>query len=338
MFKYSLQYIVIIFLLGGFLGVAKQTHAQDFQLYSAEDVFIETIPAVPGPNEQVTLKLDSYSFNVNNYYIGWFKDGQQQSAGYGQREFKFKTGNSGDITNITAVIEFEGQVFRKELLFAPSQVDLLWEAVDAYTPPFYKGKALALQQSNIRVTAIPETLLIEPNDAPNLVYYWDRNYKRDGGGSGFGRQSLSFTSDPLVVEEKITVTSNDRRENSVATNTITIPTKKTNPKLLFYEINEEGRLMTHRALNNNGLIDGDTVRFSFHPLHMSTVQPNFTDLFVDWSINNQHQAPQDFAKQNELYITSGGQSGTIAVDVTLEGIQKLLQKVNERFELVFNVN
>ena len=71
---------------------------------------------------------------------------------------------------------------------------------------------------------------------------------------------------------------------------------------------------------------------------MSTVQPNFTDLFVDWSINNQHQAPQDFAKQNELYITSGGQSGTIAVDVTLEGIQKLLQKVNERFELVFNVN
>src|SRR5690606_39124133 len=118
------------------------------------------------------------------------------------------TGNSGDVTDITAVIEIEGQVFRKELRFAPSQIDLLWEATDAYTPPFYKGKALPIQQSELRVTAIPETFLIEPTDAPNLVYYWDRNYSRDVAKSGFGKQSYSLTADPLNPTEKIKVTSN----------------------------------------------------------------------------------------------------------------------------------
>ena len=201
--RIAIQYITItsLFLFGFFLHT-ENLQAQEFELYSANDIAVETIPKIPGPNQQVTLKLNSYSFNLNNYYIAWFKDGSRAAAGYGSREFSFKTGPTGNITNVTAVIEFEGQVFRKELRFAPSSVDLLWQVTDGYTPPFYKGKALPLEQSDIRVTAIPETLLIEPNDAPNLVYYWDKNYQRDASRSGFGRQYFEFTADPLVANEK----------------------------------------------------------------------------------------------------------------------------------------
>jgi hypothetical protein len=310
--------------------------AQQFQLYSADDIIVDTTPKIPGPNQQVKLKLTSYSFNLNNYYIAWFKNGEQVSADYGNREFSFQTGNSGEITDVLAVIEFENQVFRKELRFAPSEVNLLWEVIDGYTPPFYKGKSLPVAQSKIKVTAIPETLLIEPTDAPNLVYYWDRNYNRQSQDSGFGKQSFEFTADPLSVIEKITVTSNDRRENSFAKNTLDIPTTKYTPKILFYGINDDGRLLRKRALNTNNVIDGDTARFSFHPLYMSSVQPNFVDLFVNWSINNQPQPPQDFEKQNELYITSGGEAGAISVNVGLEGIEKLLQKKQQGFELIFS--
>ena len=305
-------------------------------LYSADDIFAETEPRIPKANQKVTLKLNSYSFNLNNYLIAWFEDGQRVSSGYGQREYSFSTKGVGQLTEITAVVEYENQVFRKEFRFAPSEADLLWEVPDAYTPPFYKGKTLPIEQSRIRIVAIPETRLIEPNDAPNLVYYWDRNYNRQVGASGFGRSSYEFNLDPLNPEELIAVTINDRRENSTATNRINIEVNNARAKTLFYEINENNRTLTNKALNTNGLIEQDELYLSFHPLFMSSTEPNFVDLFVDWQINNQGQPPQNFAKQNELRVSSQGQTGAATVRVTLEHIQKLLQSHTEDLSLVFN--
>lgn len=326
----SLVFLFFLFILG-----TQNTHAQEFNLYSADDIFVETYPKIPGPNTNVELNLKSYSFNLNNYYIAWFLNGEKQSADYGNRKFSFKTGNSGDVSNVTAVIEVGDQIFRKELRFVPADVDLLWEATDAYTPPFYRGKALPQQQAQIKITAIPETQLIAPSDAANLVYYWDKNYKRNISASGFGKHYFNFEIDPLVLEEKITVTTNDRRENSFATNTINIPTQGFEPKVLFYEINKDGRVMTNRALNTNGVVNGDTIKLSFHPLHLSTVEPNFIDLFVNWSINDEFREPQDFSKQDELYISSGGETGTTPIGIELEGIKKLLQKASTNINLIF---
>lgn len=310
--------------------------AQEFQLYNESDILVETVPEIPGPNEQVTVKLNSYSFNLNNYYIAWFENGEQKSAGYGTREYSFRTGGSGMVTNITAVIEIGNEVFRKELRFAPSEIDLLWEVVDGYTPPFYKGKALPLKQSTIKVTAIPETQLIAPTDAPNLIYYWDKNYQRDVRASGFGKQSFTFIADPLNVNEKVSVTANDRRENSFARNTIDIPTDTYKPKILFYKIDENDRVLTNRALNADPVIEGDTVRLSFHPLNFSTTQENFIDLFVLWNINEEQRPPQDFENQNELHISSGGETGNVPISVTLEGVSNVLQKHTESINIIFN--
>ncbi len=332
--KYILKIFFIVIFFSFFTQV-KNMYAQSFNLYSADDIFVETYPKIPGPNTDVELNLKSYSFNLNNYYIAWFLNGEKQSADYGNRKLNFKTSESGIATNVTAVIEVGDQVFRKELRFVPSEVDMLWEATDAYTPPFYRGKALPLKQAQIKVTAIPETQLIAPSDAPKLVYYWDKNYKRNIAASGFGKYSFSFESDPLVSEEQITVTTNDRRENSFAKNTITIPIASFTSKVLFYEINDKGRIMTNRALNTHSIINGDTVKLSFHPLNLSTTKMNFVDLFVNWSVNGESRAPQDFEKQDELYISSGGKVGTTPVGVTLEGIKKLLQKAETTIDLTF---
>lgn len=318
-----------------FFGFTKIIHAQGFQLYSADDILVETIPEIPGPNELVKLKINSFSFNLNNYYIAWFKNGNQEAAGYGTRDFQFRTGDTGDITSITIVIDVENQVFRKELRFSPSQVDLLWEATDSYVPPFYKGKALPLKQGTVKITAIPETLLIEPTDAPNLIYYWDKNYERQVAKSGFGKQSFEFSTNILSNSEKISVTTNDRRENSFAKSTLNIPFGSYEPKILFYEINKNERLMTNKALNTNNIIPGDTIKLSFHPLHLSSKAQNFVDLFVNWSLNNKSEPPQNFSKQNELFITSGGESGQVNVGVKLEGIEKLLQKSEGFIDIVF---
>ena len=330
---------LMCFLTISLFSVSPQTtEAQSFELYNEGDILVETSPEIPGPNEQVSLKLNSYSFNLNNYYIAWFENGEQRSAGYGVREYSFKTGVSGEVSNVTAVIEVGNQVFRKELRFAPSEIDLLWEVVDGYTPPFYKGKALPLKQSTIRVAAIPETQLIAPTDAPNLVYYWDKNYQRNTQASGFGKQSFTFTADALNVNEKISVTANDRRENSFARNTIDIPTDIYEPKILFYAINDNNRILTNKALNSRPTVDGDTIHMSFHPLNLSTTKENFIDLFVLWKINGEQRPPQDFDRQNELHISSGGETGNVPISLTLEGVSKILQKYTESINIVFNNN
>jgi len=310
--------------------------AQGVSLYSENDILVETIPLIPGVDEEVRVILNSYSFNLNNYYISWFENGERKSADYGAKEFVFRTGSLGSVTNLTAVIEIGNQVFRKELRFSPSEIDLLWEVEDGYIPPFYKGKVLPLPQSTIKITAIPQTQLISPTDAKNLIYYWENNYTNDSKASGFGRQSYTIEAGALNFTEKISVTANDRRENSFARNTIDISTNTFLPKILFYEIDEKERILTQRALNTRSEINGSQVKFSFHPLHMSTIQRNFTDLFVQWSINNENQAPQDFGRQNELFISSGGQSGNVDIGVNLDSINNILQSASENISISFS--
>lgn len=334
--RFALQSIIIlcVFMLGNITKISV-AQAQEFNLYSSDDIYIESVPQIPGPNEKVKLTLKSYSFNLNNFNIIWFENGERKSSGYGNKEFNFTTGNSGESVDITGVVEIGNQVLRKELRFTPSEVDLLWEAIDAYTPPFYKGKALPLQQAQIKITAIPQTKIINPTDAPKLVYYWENNYQAVSNASGFGKQSYTFNVNPLNTNEKISVTVNDRQENSFAKNTLDIPTNTFKPEILFYETDNNGRVLTNRALNNFPTIYGDTVKLSFHPLFISSSKKNFVDNYIGWEINDQSTPPQDFAHQNELYITSDGESGSAKIGVNVENIENILQQVSQSISLIF---
>lgn len=321
-------------LLFGSLILSSTAEAQELELYSADDFFAEIYPEIPGANERVDLELDSYSFNVNNLYIIWFKNGEKQSSGYGNDKYNFTTGKTGETIVISVSIEANNTVYRKEFRFTPSEVDLLWEAIDAYTPPFYRGKPVFAKQGKVRITAIPETQLIAPTDAPNLVYYWERNKKKDPANSGFGKHFYEFEGEALLSSDEIKLTTNDRRENSYAQQRIElIPSNDID--ILFYEINPEGRLLTQRALNNISRIDGSQVHTSFHPLSMSSTETNFTDLFVGWKVNNEERAPQDFAQQNEIAISSNNAAGQIQLGIELDSIKKILQSAKENITLTF---
>ena len=335
--KYSFIFGLSLLLLSAFSPFSSFAQTTNFQLYSEADIITEIYPEIPGPHEEVKLHLKSYVFNLNNYYIVWFLNGNKVKEGYGERDFSFTTGNSGEVTRVQANIEIDGRIFKKEYRFSPAVVDLLWEAQDAYAPPFYRGKTLPLYQGKVKVVAIPETQIIEPKDSPNLVYYWTRNGKRVIGASGFGKNSYTFETDPLVYNEIVSVRMNDRRENSFAENTVGIHVKDFSPKILFYEINESGRTLVNRALNAFRSVEGDSIHLAFHPLNMSTVKPNFIDLFVNWSINGERKPPQDFGKQNELAITTDGKAGEVNVGLKLESIDHILQSpAEEQLKLLFS--
>ncbi len=327
--KYSLIFGLSFLFFSVFSPFSSFAQETNFQLYSEADIITEIYPEIPGPHEEVKLHLKSYVFNLNNYYIAWYLNGNKVKEGYGERDLSFTTGNSGEVTHVQANIEIDGRVFKKEYRFSPAEVDLLWEAQDAYAPPFYRGKTLPLYQAKVKVVAIPETQVIEPKDSFNLVYYWTRNGKRVLSASGFGKSSYLFETDPLVYNEIISVRMNDRRENSFAENKIGIHVKDFSPKILFYEIDGNGRILVNRALNTFRNVNGDSIHLSFHPLNMSTVKPNFIDLFVDWFINGKEQEPQDFGKQSELAITTDRKAGEVDVGLKLESIDRILQSPAE---------
>ncbi len=339
--------LVFIFILSPFKILNAQSKYNDdiekaanilgsFQLYNSGDFITEIYPEIPGPQEEVHLHLVSYVFNLNNYYIAWFLNGKKIKEGYGERDFYFTTGKQGEVTRVKAVIEIGNRIFTKEYRFSPAVVDILWEAEDAYTPPFYRGKALPLMQGKIRVVAIPETRVISPKNSNDLVYYWKRNKKNVIKYSGYGRNSYTFDADPLAYKERIEVTVNNKKESSFARNEIEIPVKDFKAKILFYRYDDNYRVLTNKALNTFGYIDGDSVHLSFHPLNLSTTEPNFIDLFVGWSINGEERPPQDFGKQEELSITTDGKSGEVEIGLTLEQIKKILQSAKEKIILNFS--
>lgn len=326
---------LMLFLLINIFSI-KEIQAQEYNIYSANDIFAETYPEIPGSYQKVDIELVSYLFNLNNHYISWFINGEKELAGYGEYNFEFETKAPGETISVSASIEVGDQTFRKNFKFTPAEVDILWEAIDAYESPFYRGKPLYLKGGKLRLTAIPETQLIAPTDAEKLIYYWNRNGKRDQAASGFGKNSYEFTTETLLEEDEIELTTNDRQENSFAQKRKSFkPFSNEAADLLFYEINSNGKLLLNKALNDFSLIKGSQIHLSFHPISLSTIAPNFIDTFVGWNINGENQAPQDFSKQNELAISTAGESGSVQISLELEPIDKYLQNIKEQVSLNF---
>ncbi len=147
-----------------------------------------TTPRTPGANVKVLIRMESYAVNLNSANIAWYVNNIKVEEGIALKEQTVTTGDFGQKTVVDIIIlTARGEKLDKQLIIAPAEVDLLWEA-QTYTPPFYKGKALATYKSNIRVTAIPRfnTLTSDPKK-----FYYKWTYNRNlSVGEALGKNSV----------------------------------------------------------------------------------------------------------------------------------------------------
>lgn len=147
-----------------------------------------TDPKLPGANEEVTIRLESYTTNLGASAIRWFVNKTDHSQGLALTEIKVRTGDFGVRTVVDVVIVTDqGERIDKQLVVAPAEVDVLWEAL-TYTPPFYKGKALPSFKSMVRVTAIPRFNSLT-SDPKKYKYRWTYN-RVSGLGEAVGKNSV----------------------------------------------------------------------------------------------------------------------------------------------------
>lgn len=199
-----------------------------------------------------------------------------------------------------------------------SEVDLIWEAVDSYTPPFYKGKALLPPQGSVRVFAFTPEEWGNPNA---LVYRWKVDGTVLGSRSGVGQNSLQlegtlFGSEPVVVVD-VTNTSGD----NMGSGAIRIPF--TQPEISLYRETPLGGIDFDFKMNGAETTITNDVSLEAYPYFFTTTHRNDARLTYRWYMNNR-ALENIFGPSVTLQPTDS--SGITNVAVRTEHVHNILQR------------
>lgn len=289
------------------------------------DIAISAVPSNPEPLESVTLTLTSYSVDLNQALIVWRYNGTIISSGTGRKTINIKAPKANTTGLVTATISgagFSSTTTTFDLRTA--KIDLLWEAADSYTPPFYKGKAMLSPNGLIRVTAIPA------QSAPkNISFEWSRNDAVVSSASGYNKSSMTFRNETLKQQERISVTATSGLFGGTSTVVIT-PAK---PQLVAYK-KQEGFIdyaigyLSQIPTNATGL----TVRFE--PYFFSVQHQSIADDLV-FTIKNNESVLSGDTRPNEISLSRPDNGGESGLEVSVNTSVYSLQNALKQFTILF---
>ncbi len=300
---------------------------------NTSSVSFEIIPDNPGVFETVSLKLVSYSVDLNRAKISWFINDKLKSSEIGKIKFYFKTGDIGSSSKITVSIQSKTFSINKSIIIKPTEVDMLWEAIDSYTPPFYKGKALPSSQSVIKITALPNTSSgINPS---RMIYKWKKNYKyKDlNNQSGYGKQIVVFKRNLLRENETISVEVSSLDE-SVKTKGRTV-LSKFSPKIVFYQNNPLEGILYNNAIINNFKMNTEEIKVVAEPYFFSSKNKDISLLSYVWTLNNKEIDDTESENKNEIVLRTNGKSGASNISLSIRNLSRILQFNDNSFKVNF---
>jgi len=287
------------------------------------DVSVEFTPDTPGPNATVSASIISYSFDVNRANITWVLNGKTKLQGTGQKNFSFVTGNLGTRTDISVSITAEGGIqLKKNFSFQAADVDILWEALN-YTPLAYKGKALAVSGSMIKITAIPYF----PESSSRLIYEWQIDYKNFPDVSGTGKNSFVFKSADIYNANKIGLTVSNYDRSVVAKKSIDIEIGA--PKIVLYEESPLEGTKYNRALAGDVQLEQDEITVRVEPYFFSI--RDLGKLSYEWLMNGEKVFSEEFS--NAFSFRKGESSGRSLVNVKASNPSNILQYADSSLEI-----
>jgi len=299
------------------------------------DISIDISPAFPTANENVTVRLNTYVIDLSRANITWLINDQEVATGIGKKVFSFTMGGIGESTTVTARIDtVDGQSLVKSITVIGTNVDMLWEAVDSYAPPFYKGKTLVAREGTFKVVALPsiqsKTGYINPN---NLSYTWERDNKGAPNASGWGKSAFSFKQSYLDKVSTVEVKVGDIFGSVNTSGKILL--QGTQPKILFYEKDPLLGMQMQRSLNSSGFQvakEGSTlvaVPYFFSPKDL-----NSANLKWEWFTGGTPISTPTV--KNELSVKGvEGKSGTSRIKLIINNTKTLFQTAEKEINANF---
>lgn len=323
---------ITIFLIGffilGIINIPYISFAESQIQIQEGDISVETSPTNPQPYSDVTITLSSYATDLNRAIITWQNDYGTVLSGIGKTKYSFKAGGPNSSTtfeiNITPVGSVSG--VSKTVTINPSEIEIMWESVDGYAPPFYKGKILPVSGSQIKAIAIPNTNTIKSGSG-SIAYTWKNGDNTVLGASGYNKNSYVFKNSMFDNRNIITVVASSVNSNYSAENTIEIPVYK--PKIVFYEKSPTEGVLYNNALGGEAPMTADEITIVAEPYFTSLKGNN--DFLYKWEVNGKGIATP--LKKTELTLRPTSHGGYATIGLSIDNLSDLFQKVSSKLKL-----
>lgn len=281
-------------------------------------------PENPGPNQLVTISLNSYQIDLDRSQVTWFVNNERRQGGVGLKSFTFTTGPLGTPAIIRVTAVSGTQLAQKIIDLKPGEVDLLWEA-DTYTPPGYMGKALPTPESWVKIWARPSLTNRSGSIIPttNLVYKWYQNgnllSNQSGANKDVLRIQLGNTFDKNEI--KVLVSGSDGTEALGA-----LDFKIATPKIIFYPLNSEGMIDYSQALLDQITFPTTNPKIAAVPFYISTQEG---ETKITWSVDGKEAGSGDI-----IELAGRGSEEEMRVVATVENTSSVFQKALKSIKVI----
>lgn len=289
---------------------------------------VEATPESPKSFENITLKLKSFSVDLNRASIVWTLNGKTALSGIGKTSFNFQTGKAG--TSYTIDISVKDSVLgalTKRLSFQVGEVDILWEAADSYVPPFYKGKAMPASQGSVKLVAAPNLFSGGKKlSADELVYRWKRNdkYRELNNQSGYGKKSVVISGNLIKSGETIEVEASSLNSGSAGQGGVSFSYE--DPFVIFYEDRPAEGIMFNYALSGEFSLPNKESTILAMPYFFSTKTRDSKAISYSWRVGGDKVEGGDSRKSSLTLREEGGTSGSENVSLSVNHISRVFQE------------
>jgi hypothetical protein len=299
---------------------------------SRNGAILKINPTFPKPNQTIVAEVSSLATDIDRANISWSLNGRPYQSGRGLKKVEMLAGDNGSTLNITVTVtSVEGERFTDTERIRVSNVELIWEAF-SYTPPFYKGKALASHETLIKVVAMPELLtsggaLINPD---NLIYTWRKDRTVLGSLSGIGRQSLIFRMPKLSEVSRVDVEISSIDGTQTTATSIVI--QSLDPLVVAYEKHPLFGVDFSRALIGDVLMNRNEINIIATPFYFSAYSADDIRLKYGWRINRSNSG----INRNEITLRADeGKKGASSVSFSAENVKEIMQSAGTSFNILF---
>ena len=283
----------------------------------------ELSPKNPGALTNLTITANSFEVDLNNANISWYLNDNLEIEGIAKKSFSFTTGKNGQITNIKAIAMIGDKKIEKKMYINPADVEIIWEA-NTYTPPFYKGKALASPKSEVKFVAIPHFVTDKGVvlQSENLNYEWSFNFTKIT--SGLGKNSAKATVGTTLGENIISVKVSNDKGDLVAEKQIKIIPE--NVFIAFYEDKPLDGTTYNLALGRSSNFNEKEINVRAEPFFFSYPDSaSDRNLQFDWTLNGKGITPNEGTPKIITLRNESGREVLSSLGLTIRNIKKVFQ-------------
>jgi hypothetical protein len=283
------------------------------------EVMVEISPKNPIPLQNVTIKISSYSADLNRATITWKSESGVVSSGIGKTSYTFKAPEANISTSFTINISTpsDGTVVKK-INIRPSDIDVFWESTNGYTPPFYKGKSFPITNGSVKVVAIPNF-----QSKRGFSYVWRNQNTTKSNQSGYDKSYYIFNNSMFDEVNQVAVTATSVSGDYVGQKSVEIKVYK--PEIIFYKKDPIWGVDYNKALVSVFELEDEEEEITIvaEPYYFP-IEEDPDKFIFDWKINNKTITTP--TNKKELSIRPTSRDGYAIISLNISRLNEMFQK------------